>query len=450
VSNDVSKKIFFLTRNSNKIISIFFLVILAALIIENVDYIVADFIVEFNTSAAGMALFISISIAYILGQTILMRYMNSSSSAIKARSTLISALHRAVSIVQYVLAANVILIIIQIFLFSKYSTISLLFVTYISNFFTASLLIIFALSFLSWYKNQKQNIGILLYALAFLILAVSEVVSGTGSAYLLFQKDQLIMPTSEVKFSDFPEGSFFDIFFSFYRYFDYASFVLTLIASAILLYHYTKKTSNPKIILIIALPILAYTSSILDALNIYDSDTNPDLFYYYIYITLVSASAGILFAFSFWIVSKKLPESPVKTFLKITAYGFVLLYFSNNISVTIAAYPPFGVNSLSLLSLSSYFVLFGLYSSALSLSQDITLRQHLRALARNDNNLLSSIGTAQMESEVKRAVGELKDVADEQEKELAEKTGIETPVPESEIEDYLKQVIEEVAKTRKK
>ena len=397
-----------------------------------------------------MALFIFICAAYILGQTILMRFMNSSSTAIKARSPLISTLHRTVSVVQYVLAANVILIIIQIFLFSKYSIISLLFVTYISNFFTASLLVIFALSFLSWYKSQKQNIGILLYALAFLILAVSEVVSGLGSGYLLSQKEQLIISTSEVKFSDFPEGSFFDIFFSFYRYFDYASFVLTLIASAILLYHYTKKTSNPKIILIIALPILGYTSSILDTLNIYDSDTNPDLFYYYIYITLVSASAGVLFAFSFWIVSKKLPESPVKTFLKITAYGFVLLYFSNNISVTIAAYPAFGVNSLSLLSLASYFVLFGLYSSALSLSQDLTLRQRLRALASNDNNLLSSIGTAQMESEVKRAVGELKDVADEQEKELAEKSGIETPVPESEIEDYLKQVIEEVAKTRKK
>ena len=223
-----------------------------------------------------------------------------------------------------------------------------------------------------------------------------------------------------------------------------------LFASAILLYHYSKKTSNPKIVLIIALPILGYTSSILDALHILSADTNPNLFFYYIYIALVSASVGILFAFSFWIVSKKLPDSPVKTFLKITACGFVLLYFSNNISVTIAAYPPFGVNSLSLLSLASYFVLFGLYSSALSLSQDLTLRQHLRSLAKSDNNLLSSIGTAQMETEVKRAVGELKDVADEHEKELAEKTGIETPVPESEIEDYLKQVIEEVAKTRKK
>ena len=424
--------------------------ILATLVIENVDYIVADFIVKFNTSSAGIILFVFISVGYILGQTILMKFMNSSSSAIKSRSILIATLHRAVSIVQYILAANVILIIIQIFLFSKYSTINLLSVTFISNFFTASLLVIFALSFLSWYKNKKQSIGILLYALAFLILAVSEVVSGSGSAYLLSQKDQWITPTSEVKFSDFPDGTFFDIFFSFYRYIDYSSFLLVLIASAILLYHYSKKTSNPKIVLIIALPILGYTSSILDALHILSADTNPNLFYYYIYITLVSASVGILFAFSFWIVSKKLPESPVKTFLKITAYGFVLLYFSNNISVTIAAYPPFGVNSLSLLSLASYFVLFGLYSSALSLSQDLTLRQHLRSLAKNDNNLLSSIGTAQMESEVKRAVGELKDVADEHEKELAEKSGIETPVPESEIEDYLKQVIEEVAKTRKK
>ncbi|MDW0220538.1 MAG: hypothetical protein QOG24_06450 [Nitrososphaeraceae archaeon] len=424
--------------------------ILVTLVIENVDYIVADFIVKFNSSSAGIILFVFLSVGYILGQTILMKFMNSSSSAIKSRSILIATLHRAVSIVQYVLAANVILIIIQILVFSRYSIINLLSVTFISNFFTASLLVIFALSFLSWYKNKKQSIGILLYALAFLILAVSEVVSGSGSAYLLSQKDQWITPTSEVKFSDFPDGTFFDIFFSFYRYIDYASFLLVLFASAILLYHYSKKTSNPKIVLIIALPILGYTSSILDALHILSADTNPNLFYYYIYIALVSASVGILFAFSFWIVSKKLPDSPVKTFLKITACGFVLLYFSNNISVTIAAYPPFGVNSLSLLSLASYFVLFGLYSSALSLSQDLTLRQHLRSLAKNDNNLLSSIGTAQMETEVKRAVGELKDVADEHEKELAEKTGIETPVPESEIEDYLKQVIEEVAKTRKK
>jgi hypothetical protein len=134
----------------------------------------------------------------------------------------------------------------------------------------------------------------------------------------------------------------------------------------------------------------------------------------------------------------------------VTAFGFILLYVTNHIDVTLVPYPPFGMISLSLLPLATYFLLFGLYSSALSLSQDITLRNHLRNIARSDNNLLSSIGTAQMETEVKRAVGELKDVADEQEKQLAEKSGIETPIAENEVEDYLKQVIEEVSRARKK
>ncbi len=395
-------------------------------------------------------MFIIISISYIFGQMFLVKSMNSVSHSIKARSGLIANLHRTVSVVQYVLAANVILVIIQILIISQYSTLSLTFVAYVSNFLTAILLATFAIRFVSWYRNKKNSLGILLFALAFLILAVSEVVAGIGSAYLLSQKDQVITPASKIEYRNFPEGSFLNIFFSYYSYVDYASFLLTLIASALLLYHYSKKTKRPKIILIIALPIFSYTATILDSLNIYDTDTNPNLFSYYIFQSLASISGGILFAFSFWFISRGLPDTPVKTFLKITAFGFILLYLSNHTDVNQAIYPPYGINALSLLPLSSYFVLFGLYASGLSLSQDITLRQHLRSMAKNDNNLLSSIGTAQMEREVNRAIGELKDVADEQEKELAEKTGIETPVPENEIEDYLKQVIEEVAKTRKK
>jgi len=349
-----------------------------------------------------------------------------------------------------VLVGNVILLIIQMVLLASYSILSLVFVAYLSNFFTAGLLAVFAFRFISWYRNGNHSLGILLYSLAFIILAISEVFAGIGSGYLLWQKDDIITPASEVHFRSFPEGSILDIFFSSYSYVDYSSFLLTLVASALLLYHYSKKARTPKMIIIIVLPILGYTATILDALNIYDTDTNPDLFYYYIFQSLASMLGGVLFAFSFWFISKKLPESPVKTFLKIAALGFILLYLSNHTDVNSATYPPYGINSLSLLPLSSYFVLFGLYSSALSLSQDITLRNHLRSMARNDQNLLSSIGTAQMETEVKRAVSELKDVADVEEKELAEKTGIETPIAKNEVEDYLKQVIEEVARSRKK
>ncbi|HJR48320.1 MAG TPA: hypothetical protein VJ799_09230 [Nitrososphaeraceae archaeon] len=436
----------FNSKYSIVIISVF----IVLLVIENVDAIVARFLAQFNTSTVGMALFVIICIGYILGQFILLRFMNSSSHAIKARSSLVSNLHKAVSIVQWVLVANIILLIIQMAFFSSYSLLSLVFVAYVANFFTAGLLAVFALRFFSWYRNGNHSSGILLYALAFIILATAEVFAGIGSGYLLWQKDDIITPASEVHFRNFPEGSLLDIFFSSYSYVDYSSFLLTLVASALLLYHYSKKARTPKMIIIVALPVLGYTATILDALNIYDTATNPDLFYYYIFQILAAISGGALFAFSFWFISKRLPQSPVKTFLKITALGFVILYLSNHIDVNSGPYPPFGINSLSLLPLSSYFVLFGLYSSALSLSQDITLRNHLRSMARNDQNLLSSIGTAQMETEVKRAVTELKDVADMEEKELAEKTGIETPIAENEVEDYLKQVIEEVSRARKK
>jgi hypothetical protein len=446
----ISDQHFFSLTSSKRTYFIIISVLLALLAIENLEYVVARFLVQFNTSIEGMTLFVAISIGYILGQTFLLRIMNSSSHAIKVRSNLITNLHRAVSIVQWVLVGNIVLLIIQMFALSSYSILSLIFVSYVSNFFTAGLLVIFALRFFSWYRNGNQSLGILLYALAFLILATSEVMAGIGSGYLLSQKDEIITPASKVHFPNFPEGSFLNIFFSSYQYVDYSSFLLILIASALLLYHYSKKTKTPKMIIIIALPILGYTATILDALNIYDTDTNPNLFYYYIFQSLASISGGVLFAFSFWFISTKLPDSSVKTFLKITAFGFILLYLSNRVDVTSATYPPFGINSLSLLPLASYFVLFGLYSSALSLSQDITLRNHLRSMARNDQNLLSSIGTAQMETEVKRAVSELKDVADVHEKELAEKTGIETPIAEHEVEDYLKQVIEEVSKARKK
>ncbi len=396
-----------------------------------------------------MSLFFTIAIGYILGQTFLLRLMNSSHT-LRVRSILITNLHRAVSIVQWILVGNIILLIIQMLFLSSYSIFSLTFVSYVSNLIPAGLLVIFALRFFSWYRNGNHSLGILLYAFAFLILALSEVMAGIGSVYLLTQKDQVITPSSDIQFATLPEGSFLNYYFSYYRYLDYSSFLLTLVASAFLLYHYSKKTKARKMIIIIALPILGYTATILDALNIYDTETNPDLFYYYIFQSLASISGGVLFAFSFWFIAKRLPESSVKTFLKITSLGFILLYLSNHVDVTAATYPPYGINSLSLLPLASYFVLFGLYSSALSLSQDITLRQHLRSIARHDKNLLSSIGTAQMETEVKRAVSELKDVADAEEKELAEKTGIETPIAENEVEDYLKQVIEEVAKTRKK
>ena len=55
-----------------------------------------------------------------------------------------------------------------------------------------------------------------------------------------------------------------------------------------------------------------------------------------------------------------------------------------------------------------------------------------------------------MTSELQRAVNDVKTVVEKEEKELEEKTGIETSLSEENIQDYMKQVLEEMGKSKKR
>jgi hypothetical protein len=70
-------------------------------------------------------------------------------------------------------------------------------------------------------------------------------------------------------------------------------------------------------------------------------------------------------------------------------------------------------------------------------------------MATKDTNLLSSIGTAQMDWEIQRTVRGLQDVVEVQEKEMEKQTGIETNLEEDEMKEYLEQVMQEVGKAKK-
>lgn len=83
------------------------------------------------------------------------------------------------------------------------------------------------------------------------------------------------------------------------------------------------------------------------------------------------------------------------------------------------------------------------------MSQNMQLRQFIRRIALGDVNLLSSIGSAQMDIEVRRVMNDMKYVIQKEETEMAEKTGIETPMAANEMEEYMKVVLEEASKARK-
>jgi hypothetical protein len=430
----------------------FYILIISAsiFIIDTSVAYVADFLVDFNTSSWGITLFVSLSVIFTISLYALNRYIKNQTASIRAKSKAIRVLHFSIRIIQYVLLANILFVIVQILTLGQYTTDSLTFATFVSNAISAVLLGWFSYRFTLWFLGNKKSIVMLLYALAFLVLCFSESMTAIGDTYLLTQKDNIITVNSEVSFYDFEEGTFFATYYNYYDYVDITAFMLMLGATAILLYHYSKNIRGLKLAIIIGLPLLSYISGYLDTLNIYDTDTSPDLFSYYIFQSLSTMSAGILFAISFWFVVRSMSDTAVRNFMITTACGFILFYVTNSASVTVSPYPPFGLISLSFLPLATYLILVGIYSSAFSLSQNISLRASIRNLASQNTNLLHNLGISQMDLQIKNMVTKFKDRVLEEERDMKEQTGINSNMEVSEIEDYVKSVIKEIVEHKQK
>ncbi len=409
---------------------------------------VADFLADFNRSLIGIALFIGITVFGSIGFYIILKFIRIQIRSIRAGSISINLLHLIVTGMQCALLVTSYIVILQIFILSEYSTALLTFVTFISNAASASLLGWFSLRFFSWFADNKKSLIILLYALSFSVLCFSEFIVAYADTFLLMNKNQYVNAESEIKFYDFEEGTFFAVFYDFYDYIDMAAFLLMLAATAFLLYHYSTNMSKIKIVIIICLPLLSYMSGYLDTLNIYDTDTNPDLFTYYIFQSLSTISAGILFAVSMWVVVRRMNDKTVKNFMITTACGFVLFYITNSASVTVSPFPPFGLAALSFLPLSTFLILIGIYCSALTLSQNISLRNSIRTMAAKDANLLLNLGMSQMDSQIKKMVSKFRDKIKQEEEFMTQKTGIETDLQSEEIEDYVKTVLNEIIKVK--
>ena len=173
--------------------------------------------------------------------------------------------------------------------------------------------------------------------------------------------------------------------------------------------------------------------------------SDPVLFgiVYTLIFSVSKALGGILFGIAFWMVARRLKDSKVKGYLTISAYGMTLLFASNQpAALILVPYPPFGLVTSCFMGLACYLLYLGIYSSALSVSEDSRLRQTIRKVAlKESQQFLDAIGTAEMEQEIQRRVLNFS----EKTKALMEdETGISTSVDEDDIKRYLKEVLVEV------
>jgi hypothetical protein len=162
--------------------------------------------------------------------------------------------------------------------------------------------------------------------------------------------------------------------------------------------------------------------------------------------SIAGVFSGIIFGAAFLSIARTLQKgSALREYMIIAAYGLLLFYVAGSATATQAAYPPFGLASVSFTGLSCYLIYVGLYSSAISVSQDLALRQSIRQSVKEQSKFLDSMGTAQMEAELQtRVLRTAKKASDSMEEE----TGLESSMTEDDMKDYMEIVMNELKDKR--
>src|SRR5919112_2236324 len=127
--------------------------------------------------------------------------------------------------------------------------------------------------------------------------------------------------------------------------------------------------------IILFLPLAFYLIGKMPGFFSGESLTGIDEEYRYYFRILFRAgtiAGNILFGLAFFIVARRLVSSKVKDYLILAGIGNTIVGISLSTS---AIEPTYGAAGHSLVLLSSYLFTLGLFSSALSVSQDLKIRQ---------------------------------------------------------------------------
>src|SRR5207344_2797171 len=112
-------------------------------------------------------------------------------------------------------------------------------------------------------------------------------------------------------------------------------------------------------------------------------ETDTEVMNNILVVSMSSIVAGIIFGAAFLSIARTLRHgTAIRDYLILAAYGMLIFYIAGSATVSQAAYPPFGLVSTAFTGLSTYLIYVGLYSSAVTLSQDLTLT--FRCGARHD------------------------------------------------------------------
>lgn len=426
-------------------------IIIAAVLVDTSIVKISVFTGGLVAYTSNIVIFTFIVAIYAISQFIILRFTALRGKK-QPKQRHLTLIYKLVSISQYVVLALLIVIILQMTLTLSYSVTIFKIIIWTNYAISIALLGLLAEKFFSWFRS-KRDFVIIAYAIAMMTLSLNFVITifYVTNELARLGDTEYIQPLRSLVSTLTPTNMPLN-----YAFFitSLLSFILTWFASVLLLRHYPKKKGRIRFWIIVCIPLVYFLSQFqVVLLNIFTplrlADPISFSIIYTLVFTAVKPVGGILFGVAFWSVTKNIDYAVVKDYMIIAAFGLVLLFTSNQpTGLALVAFPPFGLPTISFLGLASYLIYVGIFSSAISVANDVELRKTIRKSVEQQSELLDNIGTAEMESRLQNRVLSL---TRDKPNEMTEETGIESSFhDEEELRNYIQTVIEEVKMKKEK
>jgi hypothetical protein len=409
-------------------------------------------------SSFGVILFITMSITvFFAGLYALRDYMVALRKDHQAPS-FFNRLYKATPIFLYALLVIFGAIIVEMVLFSQYSTYLLILIVLIS----AVAILFFGFrtyKFLSWFKssvNRRHNIMILAFAVSSMLLCISTTVA------IALDIKQLVVSRPPSIDPNFPASNSMasrhltsiELIIHLYGFLVpqvTAIAIAEIVGVAFFLRYFKDQIGRTTFWTIIILPPVLFLTGVFGPQFL--KSTGSEFVYmesrFLIFRVIGTAgwvAADFVIAYAYILVAKTLgrqitsSREKIINYLIIAALATILISPTTNNWITNNSYPPFGAIQRAFLVLAAFLFSIGIYSVALSVAQDSELR-HLARKYVKDYALLDTLGNAQENAEIMRKLVKLiHQHADAMKKE----TAVESPMLDvNEVKQYIELVIRE-------
>ena len=421
------------------------IVVITAITIDSQIGYIADFIPEKVSSDVGVATFILMAVIFAVTQYFILGYVKQTSkdNRSRAKALHLGITHSIVSIAQFVLVAILAFVIMQVIILQQYNILTI-YASYVISFgLWIATLGLLAKAFFSWYWLSNKNFMVLILALSMIAFVFNGTANIVYSFSFLSEQKPIVTSEDIAYFPEFDAETLVGQTNLVSQASNIISYILIWIGTVKLLYPYIRKFGKIKFWAIMVAPMVYYLINFpLFVLGFFTPSENSDAMTNIIIFNFATIFTGIIFGVAFLSVANTLKkDSELRNHMIVAAWGFTLFYIAGSATASQAAYPPYGLASISFVGLSCYLIYSGLYSSAVTVSQDTTLRQSIRRSVTEQSKLLDSIGTAHMEQELQSRV---LTIAKKNSDALAEESGVETSMTEDDMEDYLEIVMNEL------